>query len=257
MPMEERTDDLKSNFRELNERIRKLQNDLKSKRDSMGQRRVVEELSKLEQEKNELSNLFTEEQAAEFVDEESTADEFPILRELSRVYADVTERHRNQFRDVRALAIYLQYFDDEFLGLMSERKLRLDVKYSLERDSFYALFTELRRKLEEYAEEAERVKSGLYSPDYEEELMRRLVEMRHGLFISADKFFGQVNRFAGDLLDDLEQETILCQNGNEKLNYSGIDRETVLRGVTVYEALEKLYDLTDEILNYLDVPHFD
>lgn len=255
--MEDYLDDLKSNYRDINARIRDLQNRLKSTRDSMGQRQVVDELGKLEQEKLEMSNLFTEDQSADVVEEEeSDADAFPIIHDLWNRYPELAEQHRSQFQDVRALVLYIHFFDEEFVGLFSERKIRLDVKYSVERDSFYNLFNDLRRKLDEYLEEAQRVDEGQYAKSYEEELLRRLVEKRHRLFIEADKLFGQVNRFAGELLDDVEQDGILCQNGKDKLTYSTFDRERELRGLTVEEGLQRLYAVTEEILNYLDVPDF-
>ena len=63
-------------------------------------------------------------------------------------------------------------------------------------------------------------------------------------------------RPAEDLIDDLEGNQILCQNGDEFLSYSTIDREIDLRGQSVKEAVERLYELADEAVNFIDVPDF-
>jgi hypothetical protein len=157
---------------------------------------------------------------------------------------------------VQAVFLYTQYFDDEFLGMLTERKLRLDVKFSIERDTFYNLFSDLARHRDDYLVEAERIRDGDYSKSYEDDMLKRLVEMRHNLFIEADRFFRRLGRFAHDLVEDADGEGILCQNAEEQLQYSSIDREKVLPGRSVKQGVAMLSELCDEIVDYLDIPDF-
>ena len=56
-------------------------------------------------------------------------------------------------REIRHLLLYLHYFEEEFLVLLSETKLKLDFKHSLERDSYYHRFESLRRLFEDLRDE--------------------------------------------------------------------------------------------------------
>jgi hypothetical protein len=152
--------------------------------------------------------------------------------------------------------LYMQYFEDEFLGMFTIRKMRLDVQYSVERDQFYDLFHQVQRGLGDYRTEADRIANGTYAKQYESEILKRKVEMRHAVLVDVDWYFRKVKRFAKVLIEDVDGEGLLCQNPEEKLDYSSLDRETVLRGKTVLEGLEQILSLAVEAVNYVDVPDF-
>jgi hypothetical protein len=239
----------------VEKRIKRLQGKLKTSRNAFSRKSIVDELSKLEQERIAEGNLFTDAARAR-AEGETGEPEFPILNNLFDRYPQLLHRVRMHERDIQAVFLYTQYFDDEFLGMLTERKLKLDVKFSIERDTFYNLYSNLARRRDDYVVEADRVRTGDYSKSYEEDMLRRLVEMRHNLFIECDRFFSRLGRFAHDLVNDAEGERILCQNADEKLQYTGIDREKVLPGRTVKEGIGMLAELCDEVVDYLDIPDF-
>ncbi|TVQ38614.1 MAG: hypothetical protein EA384_08695 [Spirochaetaceae bacterium] len=252
--MQDYTENLQASYHAVLKRIRQLQGRLRAAGDSLSQRTIVDELTQLEQERLKIDNLFLESGAEMHA---TTDDErFAILASLEKRYPDVLRTHSTQVRDVQALLLYLRYFEEEFIGLFSERKLKLDVKYSVERDGFYHQFSQLSRRVANYCDEALRIQEGNYSKTYEQDMLKRMVEMRHAVVIDSNTFFGRVHRFAGELIDDLDGDGILCQNGESELTYSELDRETELRGVAVRDALQLLFDACDEILEYLDVPDF-
>ncbi len=252
--MQDYTGDLQADYRKVSKRIRDLQSRLYSSRDSLSKKGIVDELTRLEQERVKIDNVFVE----SGTDRTDTEEEgsFPILVSLQRRYRDVLVKHAGQSREVLSLLLYLRYFEDEFIGLFSERKLKLDVKYSVERDGYYHLFNQLQRRVHDYCGEAVRIQEGNYSKTYEQDMLKRMVEMRHAIMIESDAFFRRIHRFSGELIDDLDGDGILCQNGDAELNYSELDRETELRGLTVRDALQLLFDVCDEILEYLDIPDF-
>jgi len=241
----------------MEDRIRRLQGKLKSSRNAFSRKSIIDELSKLEQERIKSGNLFADGEAAsgETSGEEEIED-FPHLASLPDRYPDLLRRVSTHERDVQAVFLYTQYFDDEFLGMLTERKLRLDVKFSLERDTFYNLFSNLTRHRDDYLVEADRVRTGEFSKSYEQDILKRLVEMRHNLFIEADRFFSRLGRFAHDLVEDIDGDSILCQNAEDELEYTPIDREKVLRGRTVKQGVVMLAELCDEVVDYLDIPDF-
>lgn len=233
----------------INSKIRNLQGKLKGSRDALSRKKLVDNISKLEQERLHTENLFVEE-------EEEEAGELPILASIRERYRKVSEEYRDQVREIRDLLIYMTYFEDEFLGLFHERKLRLDVKFSVERDGFYNQFNQLNRRALTYCDESNRIQGGNYTKSYEDDILRRMVEMRHGVYIEADRFFRQVMRFSEDLLKDIRGEQILCQNPDDPLEYSTLDREKELRNLTVGEGIARLNEVCREIVSFLDVPDF-
>ncbi|MFP4483767.1 MAG: hypothetical protein ACLFO1_02825 [Spirochaetaceae bacterium] len=239
----------------LNKRIRSLESRLNRSTNEFAKKSLVDELGRLEQERLHSDNLFTgnRAEAAEPADGE---EGFPILAKLQGQYPDILKEHKQQATEVRAILLYLHHFDTEYIGLLNERKLRLDVKFSVERDGFYHTFSSLRRRADSYCVEVTRIQAGEYAKAYEEDILKRMVEMRHNLFIETNRFFRHMLRFTRDLLGDLEGDGILCQNGTETLDYSRLDRETELRGKTVQEGLQSIHDFSAEVIDYLSIPDF-
>lgn len=253
--MQDYTGDLQSTYRKVSKRISDLQGRLRASRDAFSQKTIVDELTKLEQERLQIDNVFLETGAPRSTVDDH--DRFATLVKLEERYPDLLKEHAAQVREVQALLLYLRYFEEEFLGLFSERKLKLDVEYSVERDGFYHQCTQLGRRIRNYCDEARRVQQGDYARTYEQDMLKRIVEMRHAVVIESNNFFRKVHRFTGELIDDIDGDGILCQNGDAELRYSDIDREGELRGLSVRKGLQLLFDVCDEIIEYLDVPDFN
>ncbi len=253
--MEDYKEDRLQGYRDIRQNIQNLQSKLRASHDSLQKRKIVDEISRLEQERLRESNLFADEGLV-VEEEEVSGEEYPILGGIWDQYEKVLAENRDQTRDVQGLILYLRVFDEELLGFLTPRKLKLDVKYSMVRDTFYNLYNQLERSLLNYQEESKRIGAGDYTKKYEDDILKRLVEMRNALFIESDRFLRRLRQFAEDLIDDLDGKQILCQNGDDFLSYSNIDRETVLRGLSVKEAIEKVYEFADEAVRFIDVPDF-
>src|SRR5208337_3334498 len=61
------------------------------------------------------------------------------------------------------LAVYARHFENEFLPTLTEKQLKLDFKYSLDRDAFYNSFQAIQRKISSYRDENKRLAEGLVS----------------------------------------------------------------------------------------------
>lgn len=251
--MEDYRDDKLGRRRDIRKNIDSLQDKLKNTRNAFQMQSLADEISKLEQERIETDNLFTEEEVAE---EDAPSELYPILADVRQRYPELGKQSRFLDREILAVHLYVHYFGEEFLGMMTSRKARLDVKYSVERDSYYDLYHQVQRSVENYRTEAERISDGSYSKEYEVDILRRKVEMRHALLVEVDWLFRKVLRFSHELQEDIEGDGVFCQNPNEQLQYSSLDRESVLRGRTVAEGIAALGDLAAEIVEYLGIPEF-
>jgi hypothetical protein len=240
---------------QIRRNIDSLEKKLKSTKNPFQQSSIAGELSKLEQERLQIDSLFDDEPEEE-AEEAAPRDQFPVLNEIYRGNQDVIRSSQNLERDVRAGLLYLHYFEREFLGMFTSRKLRLDVKYSVERDTFYDIYHQVSRNLENYQTEADRIAEGTYAKQYEADVLKRKVEMRHAVLIELDWFFRRLRRFSKELIADSAADGVLCQNPNDTLDYDRVDREQLLRGKTVQEALMILYEFANEAVLYVDIPEF-
>lgn len=251
--MEDYREDRLGRRRSLRKSIDSLQNKLKSTKNAFQMQSLADEISRLEQERIATDNLFTEEEVAE---EDAPISDLPVLAEVRSAYPEIGKNNRFLDREILSVYLYLHYFGEEFLGMMTSRKVRLDVKYSVERDSFYDFYHQVQRSVDNYRTEAQRIADGTYSKEYEADILRRKVEMRHALLVEVDWFFRKLKRFTKELLEDIDGDGLLCQNPDEDLEYTSLDRETVLRGKAVSEGIEELFELADEAVGFIAIPDF-
>lgn len=252
--MEDYKGDTSSRRRQVKKNIESLEGKLKQARNAFQMSSIADELSRLEQERMHFDTLF--EDGSDGTEEETPQEEYPILNTAWAHYANLVKQSHHLERDVRASILYMSYFEDEFLGMFTSRKLRLDVKFSVERDSFYDLFHQVNRSLDNYKTEADRISEGTYAKQYEGDVLKRKVEMRHAVLVEIDWFYRKANQFAMNLLEDIEGDGLFCQNPDEELNYTNIDKETVLRGKTVQNGIEELHEFAKEVIEYLEIPDF-
>lgn len=253
--MEDYREDSGSRRKQIRRNIESLQGKLKQARNPFQQSSIADELGKLELERMQLDTLF-DEPGEEDAADEAPEEEYPLLNHIYTMHSELLRQSQHLERDIRASILYLEYVEREFLGMFTSRKMRLDVKYSVERDSFYDLYYQVSRSLKNYRTEADRIASGSYAKQYEADILKRKVEMRHAVLIEIDWFFRKLRRFTKELIADIDGDGLLCQNPQEKLNYSKLDQERALRGKTVEEGIRSIFEYANEAVAYVDIPEF-
>lgn len=239
---------------QIRRNMESLQRKLKSTSNPFQKSSIAGELGRLEKERMQLDSLFDEPE--EEAEQEAPEEQFPILNQIYRDSPELLRKSQHLERDVRAAILYLHRFEAEFLGMFTSRKLRLDVKYSVERDTFYDLYHQVERSLTNYRTEADRIAEGSYAKQYEADVLKRKVEMRHATLVEVEWFLRRLRRFSKQLVTDIAGDGILCQNPHEELEYDKLDKEKLLRNATVAEGLQMLWDFSSEAVAYLDIPEF-
>jgi hypothetical protein len=158
--------------------------------------------------------------------------------------------------EMNKLNLYLGFFDQEFLMIFSERKMRLDFQHSLERDSYYHRFQEILRKMRDFQDELEQVEEKDARAEDKVEKKKRILRMKRALTIEANRLFGSVVRFAGELVDDIEKEGLKCLNGNDIIHFDDIEGSRHLSGKKLREALEDIGEFGQEVIEFLNIPDF-
>lgn len=155
------------------------------------------------------------------------------------------------------LMLYARWFRDEFLPFLTELRLKLDYKFSLDRDGFYARFRELERKLDHFREENERVAGGVPSREMELEMRKRLTKLRRQNGVDAARLFHALAAFADELGEDAHGEGVKCLNGRERISFESIEGSRALEGWFVRDALAELGRLASEVERYLNIPDIE
>jgi hypothetical protein len=176
--------------------------------------------------------------------------DFPVL---SRLVAGETGTWEGD-QEVRHIALYLGHFEREFLPILTESRLKLDFKHSLERDGFYRRFQEVQRRLDDWREAHRRLDAGGFNRDLETEVRTRIFKLERNLAVEASRLFRAVQRFAEVLVDDARADGVMCLNGGAPIVFDRIEGDRILAGVPVTDALQALDDLAGEVTGYLRVP---
>jgi hypothetical protein len=155
------------------------------------------------------------------------------------------------------LALYLKYFEKEYLPFLTEGQLKLDFKYSMDRDAFYNGLQALGRKMTEYRGENRRLLEGQVSRDMDLEVRKRNIKLTRLIQGDAARFFRAVQRFCRDLEEDAHGDMVKCLNCNGVIRFDEIEGRRVLQGRTVGGALMELRLFVTEAIAYLNVPEIE
>lgn len=242
----------------LNASIRRYQMIAKTTTDPSQQRRVKRILTKLKEYRDRIVLLFQfgEDRDFEMVGEESEAPDYPKSEFLSIILASGPDRTVTD-DVIHNLNLYMDFFDIEFLSFFSERKLKLDFKFSIDRDNAHHKFMEIKRRVEDFEREMIRLREGAYHKSMEQEIRLRNIKLERTLCIEAHRYFLWVREFADVLITDLEGEGLKCLNGDDLITFELNESERYCEGLSVNQALRELYRFTDEVIEFLNIPDIE
>ncbi len=259
-------------LKRLNKLIKQYETVYHTATDGDQRERVGKELKKLKSYRDKILavNVIETEELEESADKADELEEYPILRSI----IDEQESDRAQKRkmalhvdeqrtlspsqhEVSRIALYTGYFEHEYIPFLTEMRLKLDFKFSMERDGFYGRFQDLTRKIADFDDEATRLAEGGYSKEIEMEVRKRTFKLKRILEVEVSRFFRSVKRFTGELIDDAHTDGVKCLNADSEIHFDKIEGKRLLEGVTVAEALDMLSSFAEEAISYLNVPEIE
>jgi hypothetical protein len=155
------------------------------------------------------------------------------------------------------LALYTRYYEKEYLPFLTEKQLKLDFGYSLDRDAFYNKFQALQRKISAYREENQRLLERMVGRDMELEVRKRASMLTRLIQAEAARFFRAIGRFCGELIEDAHGDMVKCLNCNGVISFDTIEGARELQGRTVGGALVDLQAFAAEAVAYLNIPEIE
>jgi hypothetical protein len=218
------------------------------------QKRILRKLNELKKYRERIELLFQVTDDSESFDE--TEEPVVEAKFASLLFSEDTEENAYD-EEIHKLNMYMEFFYAEFLSFFSERKLKLDFKYSIDRDSAHHKFMEIKRRVEDYEKESSTMREGNFQKDLEKEIKLRNMKLKRSLCIEANKFLLWVREFASVLIGDLQTDGLLCLNGDDIISFELDFDKHYCEGLTVKQALVELVSFTDEVIEYLNIPDIE
>jgi len=149
---------------------------------------------------------------------------------------------------------YLNYFEREYLGVLSEYHLKLVFEYSQKRDVLFNKFTHLFKILNEYVDIVNELgKDGLLD-SYIEKLTRMKQKIFMTILIRCGETMSGIDSFVQELLADYKSGGNLVLNGDKIIEFDDIHGEKKVNGLTIIKALSEVDDFLREFLDFLNLP---
>jgi len=248
--MDETTTNPLDELRQINNAIRQYEVVLKTTKNEAQRQRVRKELSKLKSYREKFEHVYS------IVDDETETgerNEFEGYRFLSQ-HVSVEANINIHDQEINAIRSIVRFFEKEFLAFLTERKLKLDFKYSLERDGFYHLYQDLMKRLLDFEEEIKVIDGGKYTENAITEIKNRRLRKRRVLIIETDKLFRRCKHFTEEIIKDIEKSGVACLNHETVIHFDQLEGLRFLEGMTVHQALLALDMFAGEIISFLNLP---
>ncbi len=248
--MDETTNNPLDELKHINKAIKQYEVVLKTTSDSYQKQRVRRELAKLKDYREKFEHVYS------ILDEENEEigsgefEGFPFLNQ----HLNIDDEHPVHDREVNGILAILRFFGQELLTVLTEKKMKLDFKFALERDGFYHLYQDLMKRIADFEDEIKVINEGKYSDSALTDIKNRRLRKRRVLIIETDKLFRRCLHFTGEILKDIEKSGVACRNPDEIIHFDELEGLHFLEGRTVHESLSVLDQFAGEVLSYFNLP---
>jgi hypothetical protein len=258
-------------LKRLNKLIRQYQTVYRTTPDADQKERVQRQLKELQsyREKILAVNVIDEGALEDKTEGPDELAEYPLLRKLlaqnaalppSRAVAEFAAENgapTSAQVEMFHLGLYVASYEKEYLPFFTEKHLKLDFKFSMDRDGFYSSFQALQRKIGNYRDESRRLAQGVVSRDMETEIRKRALKLTRNIEVDAAKFFRAIERFCDELSEDARGDAVKCLNCDAEISFDQIEGSRSLQGRLVSDALAELEEFADEAVAYLNIPEIE
>ena len=247
---------------QFNEILKRLEGVYKSTVDKDQKERVKKEISKI---KNKISNIEQfgpEEVLDEGQDQEEDVvtgkddaafeeekKEFKILSKFP-----VKKIHPESINPEVNMAItYIDIFESELWGALSDFHLKLDYFHSRERDKFYNALENVKRFISEYANTLNEFNDSV-NKKYLEKLKSMRSKYSRSLLVDSVKLIMNIKEFIEKILSDYESGGHIIMNPDDEIAYSDIEEKKILNNWKIIDALRYIREFSEEFLGAINLP---
>lgn len=257
--MEEK-EKIKSEIKSKEQILKQLKGVYKTSTDHLQKNRVLKEMEEVKQLINNLkgkliihdleNDLFKEEEEDED-EEEETEEAFSILGAIEVP----PYRNDSKDREIDAVISYMDFFEVNYLSILSEYYIKLDFNYSIKRDMFYPRFMEIKKILKEYNYELDILNREEFNSIAFYRDKSVIHKIRHRYLLTLDKYFKDLKNFLEVLIDDYKSDGNIILNPHDLLSLSEFEINRRLEGCSVIESLNEMFNFSVELIKFLNLPN--
>jgi hypothetical protein len=181
----------------------------------------------------------------EIVNEEN----FPILSKI-----EIKSPHpKSTNHEVNSIITYIENFEFELWGALSDFHLKLDYFHSKERDKFYNALEKVKRLIREYIHVLDEFNQEV-NESYTQKLQLMKTKHTRALIIDAVKFIASIKEYVNNLLTDYHNDGNLILNPKDSIRFSNIDGTKILQNWNLIDALTYINDFCSEVIDSINLP---
>jgi len=188
-------------------------------------------------------------------DEGEEAQGVTMASILSRISIKPLKKNYRD-REMDTVVSYMNFFESNYLPILSEYYVKLDYSHSGKRDIFYPRFMEIMHMLKQYDYE-EGSTSGAKGPfDWSSRSKARSVirKGRQRYLFALDSFFKDLRNFLKILIGDGGVDGSILLNPYDRICLDDFEDSRTLNNYTVIESLHEIYTFAEEFIRFLGMP---
>ncbi len=164
-------------------------------------------------------------------------------------------REDSRDREIDAVTSYMEFFERNYLSILSEYHIKLDFNHSIKRDVFYPRFMEIKKILKEYDYELDVLNREEYNniAFYRDKSI--IHKIKHRYLLSLDRFFKDLRTFLNVLVDDFNKGGIVILHPQDFLSFSEFEKDRRFEGHAVIDAIKEMYLFSDKFTRFLGLPN--
>ena len=233
--------------------LKQLEGVYKTSTDIDQRRRVAREIRDVKRSISNLQSILSLQQKYGLTQEQQELEGDEAFKLLSRI---MVAKFISDSRDAEmdALVSYVDYYEKNYLPVLSEYYVKLDYNNSMKRDVFYPRFMEMKKMLNEYMYEVEvQVREEFTSIAVHKD--KSLVyKLRQQYLMGLDKYFRDLRSFLDELMADHATGGSSVLNPLDFVSMSEFEVDRKMDGYTVINALMEIQTFSDEIIRFLAIP---
>jgi hypothetical protein len=234
--------------------LKQLEGVLKTSNDPEQRRRVAGSIKEIRQAISNLQSIIEVQKKYGFsdaVNEEESEEIFKILNRIpvQKVFQDSHDS------EMDALISYVDYFEKNYLPVLSEYYVKLDYNHALKRDTFYPRFMELKKIIKEYRYEIEVQSREEYNTIAVYKDKSVVYKMRQQYYLALDRYYRELSAFLVKITEDHASGGSIVLNPLDIINMSEFEVDRKLDGYTVINGIIEISRFCEEVLRFLAIPN--
>ena len=234
--------------------LKQLEGVYKTSIDLDQRKRVAREIRSVKRSISNLQSILSLQQKYGLTQVQHELEGDEAFKLLSRI---MVVKYINDSRDTEmdALVSYVDFYEKNYLPVLSEYYIKLDYNNSMKRDVFYPRYMELKKMLNEYMYEVEvQIREEFTSiAVYKDKSL--VYKLRQQYLMGLDKYYRDVRAFLDKLLSDHTSGGSTVLNPLDFVSMSEFEVDRKMDGYTVINALLEIQTFSGEIIRFLAIPN--